>query len=128
MPWWFGPAECDPFATAGAACRCRKPYGPGCRSWPNSGLPFQRVALAHELDPAGPVQELLPSLRRGAVECSAGRAVAGRAAARRIPGCVAAARVLDALVGGLGSGAFRVVDAVLDPIVFGVVGRRSPAR
>jgi hypothetical protein len=34
--------------------------------------------------------------------------------------------VLDVLVCGAGTVAARVADAVLDPIVFGVIGRRPP--
>ena len=126
VPWLFGPAECDPLRDGRGRLPLPQPVRNRLQKLADSGLPFQRVALAHELDPAGPVQELLPSLRRGAVECSDARArlLVGPPPAH--PGVRRAARVLNALVGGLGSGAFRVVDAVLDPIVFGVVGRRSP--
>ena len=125
-PWAFGPAECDPLRDHRGRVPIPRAARARLQELAGRGLPFQRVALAHELDPGGPVQELLPTLRQGAVECTA-------ATARRLVGpppphpvVARAARVLDAIVGGAGGSAFRVVDAVLDPVVFGVVGLRPP--
>lgn len=125
-PWLYGPAESDPLRDHRG--RMYVPRGPRARlrELTKRGLPFRRVALAHELELSGPVRELLPDLRLEPRACSA-------ATARRLvglppvhPGVSRAARVLDVVVGGVGCGAGHVVDAVLDPIVFGVVATRSP--
>ena len=71
-------------------------------------------------------EELLPALRQGSVACSAATARLLVGPPPPHPAVRRAARLLDALVGGAWSGAAGVVDAVLDPIVFGVVGRRPP--
>ena len=124
--WVFGPAERDPLRDHRGRVPVPRAARARLQELAASGLPFQRVALAHELDPAGPVRELLPALRNGSLVCS-------EATARRLvgpppphPGVSRAARVLDAIVGGGASAAVRLVDTLLDPIVFGVVGVRTP--
>ena len=126
VPWLFGPAERDPLRDDRGRLPLPRPVRSRLQELADSGLPFQRVALAHELDPAGPVRELVPSLRRGPAACpdATARLLVGPPPPH--PAVRRAARALDVLVGGLGGGAVRVVDVVLDPIVFGVVGRRPP--
>jgi hypothetical protein len=125
-PWLFGPAECDPLRDHRGRLPVPRPVRARLRELADVGLPFQRVALAHELDATGPVQELLPRLRQGVVECSDATARLLVGPPPPHPAVRRAARVLDAVVGGLGGGAVRAADAVLDPTVFGVVGRRPP--
>lgn len=125
-PWWLGPAECDPNRDR----RGRLPVPPEprarLRELARAGLPFQRMAVAHELDPVGPVRNLLPALAQGPRTCTAetARTLIGSPPAH--PGVSRAARLLATLVGGTSGAADRLTDKLLDPIVFGVVAVRAP--
>lgn len=71
VPWLMGPAEHDPLrghrgsSVLPRAARTKLEEIEGLR------VPFQRVAFAHELDPLGPVEPLLPALRAGPQICTA---------------------------------------------------------
>ena len=125
-PWWLGPAECDPHCDR----RGRIPMPPEPRArlqeLARAGLPFQRVAIAHELDPAGPVRDLLPALERGPRTCTAetARMLIGTPPVH--PGVSRAARLLATLLGRTSSAVGRVAETLLDPIVWGVVAPRAP--
>jgi hypothetical protein len=124
--WWLGPAECDPHRDQ----RGRVPVPPVPRTrlkeLARRGIPFQRVAIAHELDRAGPVRDLLPALRQGPRTCTAetARMVVGSPPAH--PRVTWAAHLLATLAGGTSSAVGLVAETVLDPIVFGVVAPRAP--
>ena len=126
IPWWLGPAECDPHRDRRG--RLPMPQEPRARLQELAArrLPFQRVAVAHELDPAGPVRDLLPSLWQGPLACTAetARSLVGPPPAH--PGVRWAARLLEMLASGTGRVASRLADVALDPIVFGVVAPRAP--
>ena len=70
VPWMMGPAERDPlqgrFGTnvLPRAARIRLAEVDGLR------VPFQHAAFAHELDPVGPVEPFLPTLRTGRHSCT----------------------------------------------------------
>ena len=125
-PWWLGPAECDPHRDR----RGRLPMPPEprarLRELARAGLPFHRVAIAHELDPAGPVRDLLPALQREPRICAAENARTLIGPPPVHPGVRRAARLLATLVGGTSSAVDRVAETLLDPIVFGVVAPRAP--
>jgi hypothetical protein len=125
-PWLVGPAECDPLRDDEGRTPIPRSARARLQELATCGLPFHRVALAHQLDPTGPVRELLATLRQGPVACSetTARLLVGPPPPH--PAVRRAARVLDVLVDGASVAAARGADAVLDPIVFGVVGRRPP--
>ena len=122
-PWIFGPAELDPLRPSGSTVIPR-PARSRLKRITASGVHFQRVAIAHELDSDGPVQRLIPALRTGPQFCS-------EEVARRLVGEVPAhpwlARVVQTLDSGVNSaaGAARtpayLVSKVLDQIIFGIV-------
>jgi hypothetical protein len=92
----------------------------------DSGVEFDRIAIAHQLDPRGPVATLLPLLREGPISCSdqVARAVVGPLPPH--PGVTRALAMLDRMVGH-GLQATRSIgragrEALRDPIVFGVNG------
>lgn len=124
-PWLYGPIERDPMARNGRS------VVPGrqlreLRSLAGRGVPFQRLGIAHELAPDGPVAGLLPVVRHGPRTCTdeVARALAGPVPPRS--GVVRTLRVLDGGLRGAGRVAAAAADVVLDPIVFGVLGRTPP--
>lgn len=87
-----------------------------------TGVRFEAVAVAHELDVNGPVRALLPELQDGPRTCTEELARALVGPVPRHPGVARAAGVLDWLVGGDAlAWAGAALDRLLDPIVFGVV-------
>jgi hypothetical protein len=124
--WLVGPAECDPLRDEKGRTPIPRSARARLQELAAAGLPFHRVALAHQLDPTGPVRELLPTLRQGPVACSEATARLLVGPPPPHPAVGRAARVLDMLVGGASVAAIRFADDVVDPIVFGVVGRRPP--
>ena len=91
------------------------------------GIPFQRLAIAHELDPEGPVRQLLPALRTQPQPCTneVARVLVGEVPAH--PGVTRAVTVLDAAVNGATSAVgINAVVSVLDPIIFGVIAPTPP--
>jgi hypothetical protein len=90
-------------------------------------IPFQRLAIAHELNPEGPVRQLLPALRDGPKTCTdeVARALVGDVPQH--PGVVRAVQALDVLVCGATSTVpDRVWNALLDPIIFGIIAPTPP--
>jgi hypothetical protein len=121
-PWLFGPVDRDPLMGPGGPAALPRRQRRRLEEVAASGPRFDAVAIAHELDPDGPVRSLLPLLRHGARACTdeVARELVGPAPAH--PGVVRAARLLDSLFGGAGpAAAARALDALLDPIVFGVL-------
>lgn len=121
-PWLISPAGRDPlFGPGGPAVLPRRPRRELCRIRA-AGHRFDAVAIAHELDAAGPAGALLPLLRDGPRPCT-------DAVARELVGPVPphpvlarAVGILDALVGGdAWAWAGEALERILDPIVFGVV-------
>lgn len=119
VPWVFGPAEHDPLrGRRGTSVLPRR-----ARTWLRriaaSGVPFQRLAVAHELDPAGPVRDRLPELASGPRACTEedARPLVGTVPPH--PEVARAVRLLNQAVGGTTASA-QVIHRCLDPIVFGV--------
>jgi hypothetical protein len=121
-PWVYGPVEHDPGMTDRGVVLPR-PVIRRLTELAALELPFQRLAIAHELDPAGPAADYLPALGAGPRLCTAAeaRVLVGPPPAH--PAVRRTARVLEALVGRTA----RVARAtLLDPILFGVVGSPEP--
>ena len=119
-PWLYGPIERDPTAVRG---RVVVPAGQRRRlaDLADRPQPFQRIGFAHELDPDGPVSALVPALRLSARTCTDEVA---RAVITPVPSHPVVGAVLRSLDRGLGHTAS--VAALLDPILFGVVGVGTP--
>ena len=65
VPWIYGPVERDPLkGSAGRTVIPRRQLA-RLKRIAKLGIPFQQLAIAHELDPDGPVQQLLPQLQAG---------------------------------------------------------------
>jgi hypothetical protein len=127
VPWIIGPAEHDPLRTAGGRTVIPHKQRAQLKRIAKLGVPFQRLAIAHELDAEGPVRQLLPALRTQPQPCTneLARLLVGDVPAH--PGVTRAVTVLDAAVSGATSAVgINAVISVLDPIIFGVIAPTPP--
>jgi hypothetical protein len=127
VPWVIAPVERDPMP--GTQGRTVIPRGQRARLKRIAALEirFQRLAIAHELNPEGPVRQLLPALRDGPKACTdeVARALVGGVPEH--PSVTRAVQALDVLVCGAASAVpDRVWNAVLDPIIFGIMAPTPP--
>ncbi len=115
VPWLYGPVERDPLMTGRGHVVLPRREIKRLRALAALGVPFQRLAIAHELDPDGPVSDIVPMLGDGARTCTdaLARALVGPQPVH--PWVRRAVRIVDAA-------ARSMADTVLDPILFGVVG------
>jgi hypothetical protein len=104
-----------------------EPLQPQLRRIAQLDLPFQRLAIAHELNPSGPVSALVPLLADGPRVCTDELARALVGPLQPHPGLAQAAQVVGSLVGAATATATSALDLLLDPIIFGVVAPSSPA-
>lgn len=126
--WVYGPAERDPMRGRHGRTVLPRAASARLRTIAAYGIPFQRIAIAHELDPDVPVGEL-PGLADGPQPCrdeTARRLVGGVPAH---PGVTRAIRLLDTVTPGAtaSADAAQVVRRALDPIIFGVVSPDPPS-
>jgi hypothetical protein len=122
VPWVIGPAEHDPLQSARGRTVIPYKQRAQLKRIAKLGVPFQRLAIAHELDPQGPVRQLLPALRTQPQPCTneVARTLVGQVPAH--PGVTRAVTVLDAAINGATSAVgINAVVSVLDPIIFGVI-------
>jgi hypothetical protein len=127
LPWVIGPAEHDPLRTSGGRTFIPHKQRAQLKRVAKLGVPFQRLAIAHELDPQGPVRQLLPALPTEPQPCTQelARTLVGEVPAH--PGVTRAVMVLDSAVSGATSAVgINAVVSVLDPIIFGVIAPTSP--
>jgi hypothetical protein len=127
VPWVIGPAECDPVRSARGRTVIPRKQRAELKRIAKLGVPFQRLAIAHELDPQGPVRQLLPALRTQPQPCTSelARVLAGEVPAH--PGVTRAVMVLDAAVSAATSAVgLNAVVSILDPIIFGVIAPTPP--
>ena len=127
IPWIIAPAEHDPLRTAGGRTVIPHKQRAQLKRIAKLGVPFQRLAIAHELDREGPVRQLLPALRTQPQPCTneLARALVGEVPAH--PGVTRAVTVLDAAVNGATSAVgINAVISALDPIIFGVIAPTPP--
>jgi hypothetical protein len=127
VPWIYGPVERDPLqGSAGRTVIPRRQLA-RLKRIAELGIPFQRLAIAHELDSDGPVQQLLPQLQAGPRTCGDELARTFVGALPAHPGVTRAIRVLDAALRGATSAV--PIDAaitILDPIIFGIIAPTQP--
>ena len=127
VPWVIGPVEHDPLQSAHGRTVIPHKQRAKLKRIAKLGVPFQRLAIAHELDPEGPVGQLLPALRTQPQPCTndLARVLAGELPTH--PGVTRAVMVLDAAVSGAASAVgINAVVSVLDPIIFGVIAPTPP--
>jgi hypothetical protein len=122
QPWLLSPARSDPVMGVRGPAVLPRRQRRQLQRMVTAGARFDEVAVAHELDPDGLPESLVDLLRDGPRACSneVARELVGPVPPH--PGLVRAMGMLDALVGGDAPGrAARMLDRLLDPIVFGVV-------
>jgi hypothetical protein len=124
-PWLFAPVECDPHSETGRTVVPNAQRRQLVRL-AKRDIPVQRIAIAHELDPLGPVSDLIPMLRTGPCTCSreVAKTLVGPPPAH--PGVARTARLLDSILGATARGAAAGYNLLLDPIVFGVIAPNEP--
>lgn len=130
--WLVAPAERDPLRTSGDQYVIPARPLRELRRIATTGVGFDHIAVAHELNQHGLVRHLVPLLRDGPRTCTdqVARQLVGRVPTH--PRVAQLALVMDQVASGVvhvaraGSTARRRVDRILrDPIIFGVVGARS---
>jgi hypothetical protein len=127
VPWVIGPAERDPLRSARGRTVIPHKQRTSLKRIAELGVPFQRLAIAHELDPEGPVRQLLPTLRAGPQPCTDELAQALVGPVPPHPGVTRAVRVFDTAVRGATSAVpINAVVSALDPIIFGVIAPTTP--
>ena len=127
VPWTIGPAEHDPLRSTRGRTVIPYKQRAQLKRIAKLGVPFQRLAIAHELDPEGPVRQLLPALRTQPQTCTneLARVLVGDVPAH--PGVTRAVTVLDAAVSGATTAVgINAVVSILDPIIFGVMAPTPP--
>jgi hypothetical protein len=128
-PWIYGPVERDPMRASSGSSVLPRQARNRLKKIATFGVPFQRLAIAHELDREGPIRHLIPALEAGPRSCpdEVARELVGGVPAH--PLVARAVRVLDAAVGGAMFAAglpASLVSSVLDPIIFGVIAPQPP--
>ena len=114
-PWLYGPVERDPLMTARGHVVLPRREIKRLRALAALEVPFQRLAVAHELDPDGPAADIVPLLDADPRTCTdaLARTLVGPQPVH--PWVRRAVQVFDAA-------ARQAPEKVLDPILFGVVG------
>jgi hypothetical protein len=115
VPWLYGPVERDPLMTKRGRVVLPRREVKRLRALAALNVPFQRLAIAHELDLEGPAADIAPTLIAGPRTCTdaVARALVGPQPVH--PWVRWAVQILD-------PAARRAAEKVLDPILFGVVG------
>jgi hypothetical protein len=126
VPWLISPAERDPLQDKGGGTVLPRKQRAQLKRITKLGVPFQRLAIAHELDPEGAVQELMPTLNSGPQFCSDedARALVGRIPPN--PGLIRALQALDSAVRVATSIVPSSLWTILDPIIFGIIAPTMP--
>jgi hypothetical protein len=129
VPWVITPTERDPLRTSRGGTVIPRKQRAKLKKIADLGVPFQRLAIAHELDAEGPVRHLLLELNQGPRTCTDAEARALVGDVPPHPGVVRAVQALDVMV----CGATTVVPApvwerLLDPIIFGIIAPTPPPR
>jgi hypothetical protein len=129
-PWLIAPAERDPLRTPdGRFVIPSRPLAE-LRRLSATGVQFDQIAIAHELNQQGPVRDLIPLLLDGPRICTAevARQLVGPVPPH--PRVARLAEVMDRCAGDIvaraGSAAAGCISTLVhDPIIFGVVGCRG---
>ncbi|MFL6047440.1 MAG: hypothetical protein ACJ72M_20320 [Propionibacteriaceae bacterium] len=127
VAWVIAPVERDPLRSPQGRTVLPRGQRARLKRIAELDVPFQRLAIAHELNPEGPVGQLLPALRDGPKACTdeVARALVGGVPEN--PAVTRAVEALDVLVCGAASVVpDGVWDTLLDPIIFGIIAPTPP--
>ena len=127
IPWVISPAERDPLRDSRERTVVPRRQRARLKRIAKLGVPFQRLAIAHELDTDGPAKDLLPALTEGPRPCTdeVARALVGSVPAHR--GTSRAIRALESPIWAATSTApIKLLSTVLDPIIFGIIAPTAP--
>ena len=127
VPWVIAPTEPDPLRTSRGGTVIPRKQRASLKKIADLGVPLQRLAVAHALDPEGPVREMLPELKEGPQNCTdaQARALIGDVPLHR--GGVQAVEALDGIVCGATTVVpARVWEKLLDPVIFGIIAPTPP--
>jgi hypothetical protein len=142
-PWVVGPLEIDPYRSRTGGYPFPSEVADKLRRISDGGARFHRIAIAHEVDPAGPVAPLMPKLTGQGLPISPTdtQKILGRAPAAVKPKALATAmdktirrtltvakRTAAVSAAAAGAVAAGLGSAMLDPIVVGVVGLDGPPK
>ena len=124
VPWVYGPAERDPLRDRRGRVAVPRRQRAHLRGLAARGVPFHRIAIAHEVRQVSAVRNIMPELKDGPLACddATARLLVGPQPVH--PGVARGTRVLSTLLGG--SAADDLLDTLVDPVVWGVVGHRPP--
>jgi hypothetical protein len=126
LPWVVGPAQRDPMRNSKGGTLLPRKQRARLKQIAALDIPFKRLAIAHELDPEGPVKSLLPTLREGPLTCTdeVARELVGQAPPH--PGLMRVLRALESAFNGTTSAIPAAVISILDPIIFGIIAPEPP--
>jgi hypothetical protein len=122
MPWVIAPADRDPLRDSRGRTVIPRQQQKRLKRIAELDIPFQRLAIAHELNHNGPVRNLLQELEEGPRTSTdeIARTLVGEIPTH--PGVTRAIRVLDAAVRGATSAIpINAAITLLDPIIYGVI-------
>lgn len=126
VPWIYGPVERDPLRGSRGGTVLPHRVRARLKGIATLGVPFQRLAIGHELDREGPVRDHLPELEEGPRTSThdEARELVGEVPPH--PGVSRAVRVIAAAVGGARLAARVPVSLArtVRTIVFGIIARQ----
>jgi hypothetical protein len=125
LPLLYGPVERDPLRGARGAVVLPRDQLKRLKRIAELGVPFQRLAIVHELDLNGPIRDRLRELEKAPVPCSDAEARSLVGALPPHPGLTQAVRVFDAAVRAA-TAAAPIIRIALDPAIFGVIAPTPP--
>jgi hypothetical protein len=127
VPWIIGPIERDPMRGSRGRTVLPRKQRTRLKQIAELGVPFQRLAIAHELDSEGPVKQLLPELKEGPQSYSdeVTRQLVGEVPPH--PTISRAIQTLESPISAATSTApLRALSTILDPIIFGIIAPTAP--
>ena len=126
VPWIYAPVGLDPLRNSRGASVAPRRVRTLLKTFDTLRIPFQRVAIAHELDPDGPVRYELTELQSGPRACTdedARRLVGKRPANHRVTRFLG---LLDAAICGATFAPRTRAGGVLKHVIYGVVAWSAP--
>ena len=126
VPRIVGPERLDPLRTTDGATVAPDWALDRLERFAACGVPFQRVAIAHELDPDGPVRDELNGLRWGPRTCSDQEARRLVGQVRAGPGLAGSVRLLDMALSGATSASRTANRPPRKPLISTVFGVTAP--
>ena len=121
VPWIYEPVALDPLRSSRGAAVLPGRVQARLKRTARLAVPFHRVAMAHELDPDGPVRDELSELRSGPRPCTGDDA---RRLVRKVPANLWVTRFLALLDAAITGATFAVrtrAAAARKQVIYGVV-------